>query len=66
MYEFDRIGQSFGSLKVVDKSEFSNSDASFWICLCKCGNARVVDESRLIQRMITMCVKCEVKRNWMN
>jgi hypothetical protein len=62
MYEFNRMEENFGLLKVADKSECSNPESDWWICLCECGNARIVEESRLMMRMITMCVTCEMKK----
>ena len=59
MYEFTRTGEQFGALTVVKRGHTSHE--TIWWCQCKCGEYRTVEESRLINKQIAICIKCEVK-----
>ncbi len=59
-YEFKRTGQKFGALTVIDKSQRSGN-TYWWVCRCKCGEQRVVEERRLVNGSISTCISCEVK-----
>jgi hypothetical protein len=50
----------FGDLKALDRSLQGNS--YWWLCQCKCGKYRNVEETRLLSGEITACVPCEVRR----
>ena len=61
MYEFNRTGQKFGALRVICKDRIT-AETIWWMCKCKCGEKRNVEERRLVKGLITTCLKCEVKK----
>lgn len=65
MPEFTRQGQQFGALQVI-KRDRTTRETIWWICQCKCGQFRTVEESRLISGKIAACLKCEVKNKQAN
>lgn len=38
----DLIGKQFGLLKVIDRAENDKNGSPKWLCLCECGNEKVV------------------------
>lgn len=65
MYELKRQGEKYGALTVIAKSHDS-SETRWWICKCKCGETRTVEERRLLKGLIATCIKCEVKNKMEN
>lgn len=59
-YEKTRIGESYGALTVTGISR-KTVETVWWICRCKCGETRAVEERRLTKGMINTCLKCEIK-----
>ncbi len=60
MYEFKRDGEVYGALTVIRKDHASR-ETYWWLCRCKCGEYRKVEESRLIRKQIATCLKCEIR-----
>ena len=60
MYELKRQGEKYGALTVL-KLDRKTSETYWWICQCKCGQIRSVEEQRLVKGLISTCIKCEVK-----
>ncbi len=56
-----KVFQRFVNLKVTGQF-YEQGRLKFWPCECKCGNARGVEQKRLLSGKITSCVACEVKR----
>ena len=64
MVELNRIKQRIGNLEVIERVIWSSPPISYyWVCRCDCGNMRMVDEKRLDEGTITMCVGCDMKKN---
>lgn len=59
MYQLNRKGETYGALIIVSRED-PYSSAARWICRCKCGNFRTVEESRLLSGRIATCPKCEL------
>ncbi len=59
-YEFKRTGQKFGALTVIDKSR-RGGGTYWWVCWYRCGEKRVVEEERLVNGFISICINCEVE-----
>ena len=62
MYESKRTGQKFGKLKVIGKSQRESRQSPAWFCQCDCGSHRTVEERRLMEGVIIMCMECELKK----
>ncbi len=75
MVELNRIKQRIGNLEVIERVIWSSPPISYcwdwsslpisyyWVCRCDCGNMRMVEEKRLDEGTITMCVGCDMKKN---
>ena len=50
--------QRYGDLTVVGCREMEF--ITLWDCVCVCGNRRVVEENRLVNGIVTMCIPCEL------
>ena len=62
--EIKRIKRRIGTLEVIERVIWSSPPISYyWVCQCDCGNVRTVEEKRLVEETITMCVRCEIKNN---
>ena len=62
--EIKRIKRRIGTLEVIERVIWSSPPISYyWVCQCDCGNVRTVEEKRLVEETITMCVMCEIKNN---
>lgn len=57
----DYTGQKFGSLFVIEKIPIYNG-ASKYICICDCGNERIVQTDKLYSGEATECLECSKKR----
>jgi hypothetical protein len=57
-----RLTQSkkFGDLNVIENN--TNGRSGWVVCLCWCGNLRIVLERRLLAGESVACVPCEVRR----
>ena len=62
MYESKRTGQKFGNLKIIGKSQRESGQSPAWFCQCDCGSHRTVEERRLVNGIVIMCMECEVKK----
>jgi hypothetical protein len=62
MAELKQIKQRIGTLEVIERVIWSSPDTYYWVCRCDCGNVRTVEEKRLVEETITMCVSCEIKK----
>jgi hypothetical protein len=62
MYESKRSGQKFGNLQVIGKSQRESRHSPAWFCRCDCGSHRTVEERRLMEGVIIMCMECELKK----
>jgi hypothetical protein len=60
MHDFGRAGETYGALTVI-RLDRTTVETSWWICGCKCGQTRNVEERRLLKGQIATCVNCEVK-----
>jgi len=56
----DISGQQFGSLAVI--SPVRCNPHSEWLCICSCGENRVVRGTRLSQGLTTACASCSKKQ----
>lgn len=50
----DLKGQTFGLLKVVDRS-YASINGAMWICRCKCGKLKVVRATQLRNQSVKSC-----------
>lgn len=53
-YRIDLTGNKYGTLTVLEYAERKNN-ATYWKCLCDCGNVRVVDHSTLKRSKVCHC-----------
>jgi hypothetical protein len=51
----DFTGQRFGRLTVVERAENTKDNKAQWLCLCDCGNTKVVRASHLKKAEIKSC-----------
>ena len=51
----DLIGQKFGRLTVVERTENESAGQSRWLCYCDCGNCTVVRGTKLVQGRTKSC-----------
>lgn len=61
--EIKQIRQRIGTLKVIKKVIWSSPDSYYWVCQCDCGNVRTVEERRMVEETVTMCISCEIRNN---
>lgn len=55
------VGQKFGSLLVIEKIPKYNG-VSKYVCLCDCGNERIVNTDKLYSGEAIDCLECSKKR----
>lgn len=51
----DLTGKKFGRLTVVRRAGSTTNKAATWLCLCDCGNEKVVSSTHLISGATTSC-----------
>ena len=44
------LGQKFGKLTVIEKTDRRNSGAIVWKCKCECGNEKIIDKAPLLSQ----------------
>lgn len=59
----DRIGNVYGNLIILDViNNYGNKHKTYYKCLCKCGNERIVNSYSLLNGQITACKECSEQR----
>lgn len=51
----DIIGQTFGSLSIIEFSHKDSASRNYFECQCTCGNRKVVQQSNLLSGRSTSC-----------
>ena len=49
------LGKKFGKLKVVKKGSNDKHGKTRWVCLCECGNEKLINSSSLIKGLSKTC-----------
>ena len=58
--KYDLTGKKVGKLTVICRQEDERNGA-WWLCVCECGEKRVVRSDKLVHERITCCEKCRPK-----
>lgn len=58
------IGERFGSFLVIDRAERTGDYHSNWLCLCDCGNVRIVLGTNLTRGKSKKCKKCKINEDF--
>lgn len=58
----DLTGQKFGRLTVLKRADNGKNKQSYWLCLCDCGNKKIVRRDSLISNKTISC-GCLQKEN---
>lgn len=62
----DLAGQSFGQLTVLSFAGVDRWRQAEWVCVCTCGQQRLVKGNRLTSGVTQQCVKCGMERGRLN
>lgn len=54
-FKVDYRGRTYGKLKVVEYYGQAKDKTSMWVCLCECGNKKIVRGSNLAQGLTKSC-----------
>lgn len=58
----DLGGQRFGRLSVIERAQTSEKRV-MWLCLCDCGNKKIVQANHLVEGSTLSCGKCADAKN---